>query len=101
MNFPLNIKRNHDRHQSKLCICHQNQIKALDAIDNMHLNLLWWDSEKKLKVKLTRNSFYNGNQKTKAGGFSNPNNRATWDDETWMKENSLKEDSKIGPESFW
>ncbi|WAR59134.1 hypothetical protein PtB15_10B476 [Puccinia triticina] len=78
-------------------ITFQNQIEALDAINNMHLNLLSSDSEKILKVNLARNSFHNSNQKSEAGGFSNPNNRAIWDDETWIKENALKEDSKGDP----
>ncbi|EFP94447.1 uncharacterized protein PGTG_20403 [Puccinia graminis f. sp. tritici CRL 75-36-700-3] len=78
-------------------ITFQDQIEALDAIDNMHLNLLSSDSEKILKVNLARNSFHNNNQKADTKGFSHPNNRAIWDDETWIKENALKEDSKGDP----
>ncbi|PLW10550.1 hypothetical protein PCANC_08568 [Puccinia coronata f. sp. avenae] len=75
-------------------ITFQDQVEALDAIDNMHLNILSADSEKILKVNLARNSLHNSNQKSNTGGFSNPNNRAIWDDETWIKENALKEDLK-------
>ncbi|KAH9461561.1 hypothetical protein MJO29_009053 [Puccinia striiformis f. sp. tritici] len=80
-------------------ITFQNQIEALDAIDNMHLNQLSSGSEKILKVNLARNNFNNSNQKSNPNGgggigFSNPNNRAIWDNETWIKENALKEDAK-------
>lgn len=80
-------------------ITFQNQLEALDAIDNMHLNVLTPDSEKILKVNLARNTHHNNNnQKSTPGGFSsNPNNRAIWHDETWIKENALKEDLKDDP----
>jgi RNA recognition motif-containing protein len=100
--FPLELTFDFDFCNKKMTgsnrnfafITFQDQVEALDAIDNMHLNILSADSEKILKVNLARNSLHNSNQKSNTGGFSNPNNRAIWDDETWIKENALKEDLK-------